>query len=135
MAGDSATEVREALVALLKADSGVSAIVGARVFDVRNDADAYPLIVFGAENSSPWDGVELDGSEHFITVHGWDDSSGHTARARTLKAAMRSALHQAALAVSGNETVICRVEDDRLLRGGEKDRLAHVFMRLRIITH
>lgn len=135
MAGDSATEVRQAVRALLVADAGVSAIVGSRVFDVAHDSDAFPYVVFGDEISDPWDGVDLDGEEHFISIHGWDDQSGHTVRARTLKAALRSALHEAALTVSGNDTVICRVADSRLLKGGENDRLAHVFMRLRVVTH
>ena len=135
MAGDSASAVQQAIRAELVADASVAALVSTRVVSTRRDGDDYPLIVFGDHLSSPYDGEALDGEEHFISLHGWDDNNGNVGRALNLKAAMRNALHCASLTVSGHTAVNCRVTDSRLLRGGENDRLAHVFMRLRVVTH
>jgi hypothetical protein len=135
MAGDSSTAVRNALVARLLATSAVTDIVGQRVYDVRAEGDEYPLIVFGDENSSPWDAYALDGEEVFVLINGYCDQEGHSVQARALKVAIRNALHEATLTVAGHDFLLCRVQDSRIVPTGAKDRISHAIVRVKIITN
>lgn len=136
MAGDSSEAVVKALVAVLLADSAVSAIVGARVYDRSDSGDTFPLITIGDETGGPWDGVNLDGNELFILFNGWSKQDGHSLEARQLKAAMVNALHDITLTVAGHSAVYCRVQDARVLMGDDaNDRIANAAVRVEVVTH
>lgn len=135
MAGDSATEVRKALVALLVADAPVAAITGDRVYDRSEEGDTFPLITFGDEFADPYDALALDGAEVNVTIHGWTDEDGHTVVARSLKAAMVNALHRADLTVQGHDLVFCRVTGSRVMRGEDQRRYGHAVVTVRVITN
>lgn len=135
MAGDSSTEVRQALRALLAADAGVSAIVGTRILDRAEEGDEFPYITFGPEFHEPWDAHLIDGAEIFAQIDAWSKQDGQTVEIRALKAAIVNAVHDADLSVAGNTTVLCRVQRSNIFMDGEKQRIAHAVIRVRIITH
>lgn len=102
----AALALQAAMVAALKADAGVAALVGARVYDRVPEAADYPLLELG-EVQSLADGHDCsaDAAEIYVTWHAWsrDQATGATPAARPTAArlaeAARAALHGASLSL------------------------------------
>lgn len=135
MAGESSAAVVAAIRTQLLAASAVTNIVGTRVYGTRREADAFPLITFGPDQSEPWDAVNINGAEVFVLINGWTKEEGEMATARTLKGAIVDALHDATLTVSGHTAVLCRVQDSRLISADVNDRISGCAVRVQVITH
>lgn len=90
--------------ALINASDVTTAIGGARIFDsVPRDAK-LPYVTFGAKSSRDWSTDTDEGQEHAITLHVWSDAGGER-EAQLIMEAVRSALHDAPLAITGHRLV------------------------------
>jgi len=96
---DSSLEIQQAVVAALKADGAVAALVGARVYDEPPEAPTYPLIELGPGFGEPWEGTTMAGWRLVQTVNCWSRKPGRV-EALQIAAAVTAALHRVQLTLS-----------------------------------
>lgn len=133
---DASLPLQKAIVAALKADAAVKALVGAvtpRVFDEPNVGAEKPYISFGFSDVLTEMADEYEGSDASIQVDGWTAPPGKEAIKR-LGRAIRSTLHDKALALDENQRLVSlTVEQIRYLV--EPDSLTqHVAVTVRART-
>jgi uncharacterized protein (DUF1800 family) len=129
----STLEVQKALIALLKADAGVSAIVGARIYDAAPQDPTYPLITLGDIAGRPWEGSGMDGWEDEFTVDIWSEKPGKP-EALQIAAASVAAIHRAEPALTTQQLVMASLMTQRaqLLEDGVRTLVRQKF---RFRTH
>lgn len=129
---DPALALQKAIVAALKADSAVAAIVNGRVYDGVPTNATKPYVSFGHFQMLPDHGDCLDGGESFVTLDGWANGPD-TVQVKTLGAAIALALDEATLTLDGNRLVGLSLEQTNYLR--EPDGItAHASITLRALT-
>lgn len=125
-------EVQKAVYARLLADAGVSALVGARIYDeLPPDEPAYPYVHLGEMLTSRFDVKEAAGWEVELTIHVWSRYRGKK-EAQNVLDAVEATLNRAALVVTGYAVVSCDVV--QLLNLEDADGLTrHGVARLRVV--
>lgn len=126
--------VQVAMVARLKADVPLEALLGDRIYDGKApDGAALPYVVVGDSTENAVRALGASGGDTTITAHVFSDYSG-TKQALAIAAAMKAAL-SSALTLSGygaarlkQEFVTTLVEED------ETKVLRHVPVRYRIAS-
>jgi hypothetical protein len=116
----------------LLADTALQALLSDRVYDDPPADVVFPYVTLGRVESRPADAASRDALEQVITLHAW---SRHGGRAETLDiiAALRGALHNAALTLSGHNLVLLLATFADVFRSGD-GRTTHGVLRLRAIT-
>ncbi|MEQ1618835.1 MAG: DUF3168 domain-containing protein [Terricaulis sp.] len=116
------------------ADSAVKALIGdpARIYDDPPPDPVFPYVSLGRVESRVADAAGVSAIEHALTLHIWSRYGG---RAETLDviAALRAALHNAPLAVTGRTLVLLFAQFADVFRSGD-GRTTHGVLRLRAIT-
>ena len=101
---DPSLALQSAIVAALKDSNELTGLVGERVYDRVPEAARFPYINYGEDQviEADADGGDclMPGFEVFITIHVWSRAVGR-AEAKRIGGAARTALHGAALSVSG----------------------------------
>jgi hypothetical protein len=125
--------LQKALVATLTAYAALTALLGAaRVYDVPPNDTPYPYVTIGQSSSRDWStGVE-EGAEHLITFHIWSEKAGRK-ETYSIAAAIRTALHDAALTLDGHRLVNLRHEFTEARRTND-GHLHHGLTRYRAVT-
>lgn len=82
------------VVARLKADSAVAALVGARVYDRPTAGADMPFISIGPSDEIPEDAECLAMVNATLQVDVWSGSQGGAAEARKICSAVKAALHE-----------------------------------------
>jgi len=101
VARDASLWVRKALVSALKADAGVSGVVGARVYGQNPPADpTWPFTKLQPLTVVPMRATCLDGTRYTIRVSGFAKGADETAVA-TLGAAVSACLDGRSIALPG----------------------------------
>jgi Protein of unknown function (DUF3168) len=95
---DPSLQLQKAIVAWLKADSGVNAIIAGRIYDAVPGGAAKPYLSFGPFQALPEHGDCLDGGEVFITLDGWA-AGPDTVQVKQLGTAVAKALDLAAITI------------------------------------
>jgi hypothetical protein len=110
----------------------LQALVIDRIYDDPPADAVFPYITLGRVESRAADAASREAIEHAITLHAW---SRHGGRAETLDiiAALRGALHNAALDVTGHRLVLLLASFADVFRSGD-GRTTHGVLRLRAIT-
>ncbi len=105
----AALALQQAVFAALSNDAGVKAQLGTppRLYDAAPRAAAFPFAVLGDGEERDWSTATDSGSEHRFAVQLWSRKPGH-AQNKEIAAAIRAALHDAALAVAGCTLVSLR---------------------------
>ncbi|MBL8548384.1 MAG: DUF3168 domain-containing protein [Hyphomonadaceae bacterium] len=123
-----------AIRAAATADAGVQAVLGdpARMHDDHPPDAVFPYATFGGFQSRPADSASQAALEHVVTLHVW---SRHGGRAEALEAlgALRGALHDQALSLSGHRLVLLHAVFADAFRAGD-GQTTHGILRLRAIT-
>lgn len=130
---DPTLPLQAALVAALKGDAGVSALVGARVYDRAPENAAFPFVSLGPERAEPFDAQGTDGREIVWQIDCWSESAGRV-EARAIMAAVAARLHEGALTVSGFAFVMGVLLSQRTLAEPDGAR-THGVMTFRFILH
>lgn len=116
------------------ADAGVKAVLGdpARFYDDPPTDAAFPYATLGRVESRASDASAAEAIEHAVTLHVW---SRHGGRAEALDAiaALRVALHDAPLAITGRRLVLVLAQFADVFRSGD-GRTTHGVLRLKAIT-
>ncbi|WP_411035098.1 DUF3168 domain-containing protein [Shinella sp. BYT-45] len=129
----AASALQKAIFAQLSGDAALTALVGARgVTDRRLAEPAAPLVVIAGIDSADHSTASEPGEEHTVTLEVWSHAAGHR-QAQAVAAAVRTALHDAALALVGHRLVLLLHRDTRLRRDG-KSRFHRADMRFRAVT-
>ena len=105
------TAFNAALVARLSADADVKAALGdpPRVYDRAPGGAAFPFVSLGRAETTPVDADTPGLNDHRLTLHIWGRRDDRDA-IRDALGAVRAALHQANLSLSGAaHCVLCRV--------------------------
>jgi hypothetical protein len=127
-----------ALIAAIRSaagdDTAVQALLGspARIYDEPPPDVVFPYATLGRVESRASDASAVESQEHFVTLHVWSRYSG---RAEALDAigALRAALHNAALSISGRRLVFLFAQFSDVFRAGD-GRTTHGVLRLRALT-
>lgn len=93
--------LRKAIVAALASDAAVTTAVGAtRIFDEVPLGTAYPYVVVADMAARDFSSEETDAEEHGVRLHIWSREKGGR-QAEQIASAIRTALHDVALALDG----------------------------------
>ena len=95
---DPSLQLQKAIVAWLKADASVNAIIAGRIYDAVPGGAVKPYVSFGAFQLLPEHGDCLDGGEAFITLDGWA-AGPDTVQVKQLGTAVAKALDLAELTI------------------------------------
>lgn len=113
---DPSLALQKAIVAALKADAGVNAIVSGRIYDGVPPGAIKPYVSFGAFQLLPEHGDCLDGGEAFVTLDGWAEGPS-TVTAKQLGTAVANALDRAELALDAPQRLVeMSVEQTQYMR-------------------
>ena len=108
-------ELQGVIVARLKADSAVRALVADRVYDnVPDDAD-FPRITLGATDETSDDAECIEGLAISFQVDCWSRAVGFP-QVRQLSDAVRRSLHEADLTLADNALVTIAHRQTRVFR-------------------
>ena len=125
--------LQKALHARLTTDTNVLAqLGGARIFDDVPRGAAYPYVSFAVTTERDWSTGTEDGTEHIITLHAWSQAAGRH-QADEILAALRAALHDQSLALTGHRLVNLRQELAEVRRDPDGETFRGL-MRLRAVT-
>ncbi len=122
----------DALVALLKAAPGVTAVAGPRVHATRPRVPTYPCVVVTRAEGRPTGGVDGEGIEHILTLT-CASRFGGPEEARALVAAVRAVLHDARPTLDGRRLVNLRVPYADVFAGADRETTLGI-VRVRAVT-
>lgn len=103
---DPSLQLQKAIVARLKADTGVMAIVQGRIYDKVPPSAVKPYVSFGPFQLLPEHGDCLDGGEAFVTLDGWSNGNNGTVEIKTLGTAVAKALDLAELILDAPQRLV-----------------------------
>ncbi len=113
---DPSLALQKAIVAALKADAGVNAIIAGRVYDAVPGGAAKPYVSFGAFQLLPEHGDCLDGGEAIVTLDGWAAGPDSVA-VKQLGTAVAKALDRAELALDAPQRLVAMsIEQTQYMR-------------------
>jgi hypothetical protein len=117
----AAWDLQQAVHASLAADSGVLALLGGdRVYDDVPQGAAFPYLALAGFTVRDWATGTEPGTEINFTVNAWSRGAGHK-EAHHLAEAVRTALHDAPLSLSGHHLVNLRHEASDARRERDSD--------------
>lgn len=125
--------LQQAVFATLAADSALTALLGgARIYDDVPQATAFPYLTFGPAAARDWGTATETGAEHAITLHVWSQAKGKK-ETHEIMGAVRTALHDQALTVTGHRLVNLRHESSDARRDPDGETI-HGTLRFRAVT-
>lgn len=110
----------------------VSVLGGARVWDHVPREAAFPYVSFGVTTERDWSTGTEAGGEHIFTIHVWSRAAGRH-EADAIIAAIRAALHDQPLTLTGHRLVNLRLEIADVRREVESE-IYRGILRLRAVT-
>ena len=129
----SSWALQQSIFAALAANATLVALLGGpRVYDDVPQASAFPYLTFGHSLVRDWSTGSEDGSEHVVTLHVWSQGKGKK-EAHEIMGAVRTALHDQALSLSGHRLVNLRHELSEARREPDGDT-THGIVRYRAVT-
>lgn len=102
---DAMLPLQKAVIAQLKASPAVAELVGDRVFDDVSPAAAKPYVSLGPRRVIGEYAAEYEGSDVRLQIDGWSEAVGMV-EAQKIGQAIRAALHDADLALEGNQRLV-----------------------------
>lgn len=123
--------LQKAMVAALKADPALSALIQERVYDQAPEGALCPYLALGRCESRP---VAADGGgvEQKLTLTGVSRFAG-SEEAKAVAAAVRACLHEAVLEADGVRTATLRATFADVFRAADARR-TYAVVRLRAVT-
>jgi len=130
---DPSLELQKAIVARLRADASLTALVAGRVYDAPPVNPTFPYVTLGEADVLVQRADSYDGSEVSMAVHGWSRAVGFP-EVKRIAAAIRASLHEAPLVLADGERLVdVEVTDNRALR--DPDGLSsHAVVSVRAFT-
>jgi hypothetical protein len=133
MMSSAAFALQKAIFETLTNDAAtLAALGGPRIYDDAPARVQFPFVTFGQSTARDWSTGSDDGYEHLITLNVWSRARG-SKEAQVVLAAVRAALHDQDLAVSGHHLVNLRHEHSEVRRDGDGETF-HGVARFRAVT-
>ena len=132
MSLDPDRALQAAVLAQLRADSSVSALLAGRIHDEPPASPAYPYVTIGRTETRPWGGLNGEGVEHALTLT-CVSRFGGAEEAKAVVAAMRAALHGAELTLTDHRLVNLRATYADVFRASDW-RSTYGVLRVRAVT-
>ena len=132
MSLDPDRALQAAVLACLRADSSVSALLDGRIHDEPPATPSYPYVTIGRTETRPWGGLNGEGVEHAVTLT-CVSRFGGAEEAKAVVAAMRAALHGAELTLTDHRLVNMRATYSDVFRGSDW-RSTFGVLRVRAVT-
>ncbi len=125
--------LQQTIYGTLIADAGVNALLGGpHVYDDVPQGKDYPYLTFGQSSLRDWSTGSDTGNEHIFTLHVWSREAGR-AQVYEIMEAVRSALHEQTLALTGFTLVNLRHEFSDARREPDGDTY-HGTVRFRAVS-
>ena len=125
--------LQQALHQALTTDTTVLGLLGGpHVWDHVPRGAAYPYVSIGVTSERDWSTGSDTGGEHVLTLHVWSIAAGRR-ETETIASALRNALHDRALPLTGFRLVNLRHELTDVRRIVD-DEIYHGVVRLRAVT-
>lgn len=131
MSNDAQVNLQKTIYTALTGDSQLSAAVTG-VYDHVPAMTAFPYVTIGDTTVLDWSTKSNNGQEHTFVIHVWTQAEGVIAT-KTIAGHVYRILHEAALSVTGFNTLFCRCEFQNTLRDPD-GFTKHEVMRFRVIT-
>ena len=129
---DPSLELQAAIVTALKANAGVAAIVGTRVYDNVPPSATFPYISLGDSQVLPDKADCIDGTEIFFNLDGWSRDNRFP-ECKTISKAVVAALDDQPLTVTGYTAVVFELDNINYLR--DPDGITrHVALSFRVLV-
>jgi hypothetical protein len=125
--------LQKAIHAALTTNPALLALLGGpRVHDDVPRGAPFPYVTFAHSIERDWSTGGEEGHEHIVTLHVWSRAAG-SKEAQEIIAAIRSALHDQPLTLSGHRLVNLRQEFSEVRRDADGETY-HGLVRLRAVT-
>ncbi len=125
--------LQQSVFATLAADTQITTMLGAsRIFDDVPQKSSFPYVTLGQSSVRDWSTSTERGDEHILTLHVWSRADGRK-ETHEIMGAIKSALHDRALSLSGHRLINLRHEFSDARRDPEGD-IYHGIVRLRAVT-
>jgi hypothetical protein len=125
--------LQKAIHAALTTNPALLALLGGpRVYDHVPRGAAFPYLTFAQSIERDWSTASEPGHEHIVTLHVWSRASGGK-EAQEIIGAVRAALHDQPLALTGHRLVNLRQEASEVRRDADGETTQGV-VRLRAVT-
>lgn len=130
---DPGRALQAALIAALRGDGALDALVGGRVYDEPPQDVAMPYVALGEEFGQPaYESTDGSGFEVLVTIDTWSRSQGR-GEVKDIMAAILAVLHREALLIAGHTLVVARLEFSRIIPE-HGDETKHGMQRFQIVT-
>ena len=125
--------LQQSVFARVTTDSALLALLGGpRLYDDVPQAADFPYLTLGQSLARDWSTGSEDGDEHILTLHVWSQAKGKR-EAQEIMGALRTALHDQPLALSGHRLVNLRHEHSEARRDPDGETY-HGITRYRAVT-
>lgn len=124
--------VQSALMAVLRADAGVAAVYGTRIYDDETEAAAFPFVRLERHECRPIGASLGEASEHVVTLAA-SSRDGGVREAREGLTALRAAVDRAEWSLPDGRVVLAHVTYSDAIRQADR-RAFRGLIRIRIIT-
>ena len=125
--------LQQSIYAAVTAETQIITLLGGpRIFDDVPQKTEFPYLTLGQSSVRDWSTGTEPGDEHILTLHVWSRAAGRR-EAHEIMGAIRTALHNRALTLSGHRLVNLRHEFSDARREPDGDTY-HGVVRLRAVT-
>ena len=133
----AALALQQSIYAALVADAAITTLLGVnRIYDDVPQGSTLPYLTIGQTTERDWstggDTATDAGAEHLLTLHVWSDARGKK-QTHDILAALRSALHDEQLTLSGHRLINLRHEFSEARRAPDGETI-HGTARFRAVT-
>jgi len=129
----SSWALQQSLLGKLARDATLLSLLGApRVYDDVPQGADFPYLTFGHSLARDWSTGTDEGSEHILTLHVWSQAKGRK-EAHEIMGAVRSALHDQVLSLTGHRLINLRHEFSEARREPDGE-IYHGIVRYRAVT-
>lgn len=129
----SSFALQKAFFLKLTADAALASLLGGpRIYDDVPVRGEFPYVTFGQTTERDWSTGTDDGGEHVVTLHVWSRAAGRK-EADEIMSAVRTALHDQALSLTGHRLVNLRHEFSDARRDADGESY-HGITRYRAVT-
>jgi hypothetical protein len=111
-------ELQGALVARLKADAPLAALVGTRVYDQPPSPVTYPYVTIGEAQTIRDDATCISGGQVYLTLHAWSVAVGFL-EVKRIADAVTESLHLAPVTLATNRLISLMHRQTRTFRDAD----------------
>jgi len=129
-----ANDLQAAIFTALAGDTALLALATGGVHDYVEPSvsPSSPYVVIGEAIATDYSGSNLDGLEHFVSIHIWTRARGFLVINQIMDR-LDAVLHDQSLALAGSSLVNLRRDTRRLLRDADPE-LRHGIFEMRVVT-